>query len=212
MSMTKEREERIRMVALNRQTDLTVVLENVHDPHNIAAVLRTCDSVGIREVYMLNNTPELVKAQVIVGKNAASGARKWVKLHVYTDTAECFAALKEAGYTKMYGTHLSNDAVSLYEMNLIEPLALVFGNEREGITEKTLPYLDGNFVIPQVGMVKSLNISVACAVSLYEAYRQRLVKGHYNGKMMDDATFEEIQRDLVDRHERAYKGRSHEPI
>ena len=83
-------------------------------------------------------------------------------------------------YDKIYSTHLSKDAVSIYDLELTQSVALLFGNEHEGCTEEALSYSDGNFIIPQYGMVRSLNISVACAISLYEAQRQRLKAGRYN--------------------------------
>src|SRR6185436_18898253 len=82
-------------------------------------------------------------------------------------------------YKKIYTTHLSTDAVGLHELNLTEPVALVFGNEHSGVSDEIIAMADGNFIIPQVGIIKSLNISVACAVSLYEAYRQKMNAGHY---------------------------------
>src|SRR5204862_1991462 len=93
---------------------------------------------------------------------------------------ECFAALRKS-YSKIYTTHLSADAVSLHELNLTESVALVFGNEHSGVSEEIIAMADGNFIIPQVGIIKSLNISVACAVCLYEAFRQKNNAGHYEG-------------------------------
>ena len=90
------------------------------------------------------------------------------------------AAVKQK-YKNVFATHLGESAVSLYDLDLTEPVALVFGNEHDGVTEDCLRYCNGNFIIPQVGLVKSLNISVACAVSLYEAYRQKELKGMYDG-------------------------------
>ncbi len=176
--MTPERKAKINRVLNHRQPDLTVVLENVHDPHNIAAVMRTCDAVGIQEIYVLNNAITMHKK---FGKKSSASAAGWLTIHKYDDTAACMQALKQK-YAKIYATHLSESASSLYDLKLTEPVALVFGNEHGGITEECLSYCDGNFIIPQVGMVQSLNISVACAVSLYEAYRQREIAGYYSGQ------------------------------
>ncbi|HRH60539.1 MAG TPA: TrmH family RNA methyltransferase, partial [Chitinophagaceae bacterium] len=82
-------------------------------------------------------------------------------------------------YSKIFATHLSSDAKNLYEINFTENIALVFGNEHSGISEELLPLCHGNFIIPQAGIIQSLNISVACAVTLYEAYRQKKNAGHY---------------------------------
>lgn len=207
--MTEERMARIEKVALKRQQDLTVLLENVHDPHNIGAVLRTCDSVGIHEVFILNNDPNLVKNPVIIGKSTSSGARKWLDIHVFNDTEKCFNTIRKR-YGQIFGTHLETESKSLYDLDLSEPTALVFGNEHVGITEQSLKYLDGNFIIPQVGMVQSLNISVACAVTLYEAFRQREAKGAYLKENAQSDFYKNVKETLIKRHESRYKGRAHE--
>ena len=174
--MTPERTERLETVLSKRQPDLTVLLENVFDPHNISAVMRTCDAVGIQEIYILNHK---IPPHRKWGAKSSSSAAKWLTIHQFTDVAECFEALRK-NYQKIYTTHLSSDAVSLHELNLTESVALVFGNEHSGVCEEIIAMADGNFIIPQVGIIKSLNISVACAVSLYEAYRQKNNAGHYN--------------------------------
>lgn len=176
--MTPEREAKFRQVASRRQPNLTVILENVHDPHNIGAVLRTCDSVGIKEIFVLYSEPQLHRDRLELGKQSSSGARRWVDVHFYTNTAACFQHVQQH-YQKIWSTHLSEDSMDLYDLNLTESVALLFGNEHDGLSEEALQYSNGNFLIPQIGMVKSLNISVACAVTLYEAYRQRNQKGYY---------------------------------
>ncbi|MBS1772007.1 MAG: RNA methyltransferase [Bacteroidetes bacterium] len=177
--MTPERRERITYALNRRQPDLTVVMENVNDPHNIAAVMRTCDSVGIQDLYILNTSIAMHKK---FGKKSSASAAGWLTIHKYDNTETCMNAVRER-YKHIYATHLGESAVSLYELNLAQPVALVFGNEHAGITEECLKYCTGNFIIPQVGMVKSLNISVACAVTLYEAYRQREQAGLYKGEL-----------------------------
>lgn len=174
--MTPERKSRIDFVLNHRQPDLTVVLENVFDPHNISAVMRTCDAVGIQEIYVLNTKIPRHKKW---GARSSSSASKWLTIHQFEDMEACFRVLRSR-YQKIYTTHLSSDAVSLYDIDFAESIALVFGNEHAGISEEIRSLSDGNFLIPQVGMIRSLNISVACAVSLYEAYRQKQKAGHYN--------------------------------
>lgn len=174
--MTPERSKRLNSVLNKRQPDLTVVLENVFDPHNISAVMRTCDAVGIQDIYILNNK---IPPHRKWGDKSSSSAAKWLSIHQFTNADECFATLRK-NYQKIYTTHLSTDAVGLYELNLTESVALVFGNEHSGVSEEIIAMADGNFIIPQVGIIKSLNISVACAVSLYEAFRQKNNAGHYD--------------------------------
>lgn len=178
--MTQERSERLNNVLVKRQPDLTVVLENVFDPHNISAVMRTCDAVGIQDIYILNNK---IPPHRKWGDKSSSSAAKWLSIHQFTDAHECFATLRRK-YKKIYTTHLSTDAVGLYQLNLTESVALVFGNEHSGVSEEIIGMADGNFIIPQVGIIKSLNISVACAVSLYEAFRQKNNAGHYDASKL----------------------------
>lgn len=186
--MTPERKERLTNVLNKRQPGLAVVLENVSDPHNISAVMRTCDAVGVQDIYILNTAIPKYKK---FGKKSSSSASKWLSVHQYQDVDECFKVLRQK-YSKIYSTHLSEDAVSLYELDFLESTALVFGNEHGGLSESVLSKCDGNFIIPQVGIIKSLNISVACAVSLYEAFRQKNIAGHYKDPQLTKQQFEEL--------------------
>lgn len=167
--MTPEREQRLKNVLDRRQQDLTVVLENVFDPHNISAVMRTCDAVGIQEMHVLNTR---IGPHKKWGAKSSSSAAKWLTVRQHPDATACFLELRKK-YPLILTTHLSSSAISLYDIDFTKPLALVFGNEHDGVSEEIRDLADGNFVIPQVGMIRSLNISVACAVSLYEAFRQK---------------------------------------
>ncbi|MEO5966996.1 MAG: RNA methyltransferase [Ferruginibacter sp.] len=186
--MTPERIARLTNILSMRQPGLSVVLENVSDPHNISAVMRTCDAVGIQEIFILNTTIGKYKK---FGKKSSSSASKWLTINQFTDAAECFKILRSK-YDKIYSTHLSDDAISLHNLNLTESVALVFGNEHDGISKETLDLCDGNFIIPQVGIIKSLNISVACAVSLYEAYRQKEIAGHYKTPQLSSSQYNSL--------------------
>ena len=176
--MTPEREARILHVLNRRQPDLAIVMENISDPHNVFAVMRTCEAMGVQHVYVLNT---VVSKHKHFGTRSSSSAKGWLTIHEFDNTAACMSEVK-AKYGKLYATHLGVESKSLYDLDLTQSVALVFGNEHAGITEECLSYCDGNFIIPQVGMVQSLNISVACAITLYEAFRQRQVKGFYNGE------------------------------
>lgn len=174
------------MSVLNkRQSGITVVLENVFDPHNISAVMRTCDAVGVQEVYVLNTRIPRHKKW---GSKSSSSASKWLTIHQHSNAEECFAELREK-YSKILTTHLSSDAVSLHEIDFVPSIALVFGNEHEGVSAEIRALADGNFIIPQVGIIKSLNISVACAVTLYEAFRQKSLAGHYATRSLPEDQF-----------------------
>ena len=187
--MTPERTERLTNVLAKRQPELTIVLENVSDPHNISAVMRTCDAVGVQDVYILNTKIDLHE---MWSAKTSSSAAKWLTVHQFTNAEECFAAIRK-NFSKIYTTHLSTDAVDLYELDLTEPVALVFGNEHSGVSEEIIEMADGNFIIPQVGIIKSLNISVACAVSLYEAYRQKKIAGHFDNVKLTPTAFNDLK-------------------
>jgi tRNA (guanosine-2'-O-)-methyltransferase len=188
--MTPERQQRIENVLSKRQSDLTVVLENVFDPHNISAVMRSCDAVGIQEIFVL--TTKIPKHKKW-GARSSSSAAKWLTVHQYEDSKECFEHLRR-GYDQILTTHLSGDALSLYELDLTTRTALVFGNEHSGVSEEIREMADGNFMIPQVGMIRSLNISVACAVSVYEAYRQKEKAGHFTHQKIDIEQYRSISK------------------
>jgi tRNA (guanosine-2'-O-)-methyltransferase len=173
--MTPERQERLQSVLDKRQFNITVVLENVSDPHNISAVMRTCDAVGIQEIYVLNNK---IPRHRKWGSKSSSSAAKWLTVHQFDDLDNCVSTLRSR-YKKLYSTHLGKNSVDLYDLNLTEDVALIFGNEHSGVSEEMNHHADGNFIIPQVGIIRSLNISVACAVTIYEAYRQKNIVGHY---------------------------------
>ena len=183
--ITEARAEKLKVLVANRQQGLTVILENIFDPHNLGAVLRTCDSVGIAEVYALYTVESPDALKKIAGHKSSSGSKKWVDVHIFDNAEACFTAVRKK-YDKIYGTHLGADSVGLYDLELDKSVALLFGNEHRGMSEEALALVDGNFIIPQSGLTKSLNISVACAVSLYEAKRQRINAGLY-GSAFDES-------------------------
>jgi len=186
--MTPRRREKLISVLNKRQDDITIVLENVFDPHNISAVMRTCDAVGVQEVYILNTKIPRHKKW---GARSSSSAAKWLTIYQFDNAEECFSSLRKK-YSGILTTNLSSDALSLHSIDFTRSLALIFGNEHEGVSPEIRHMADGDFLIPQVGIIQSLNISVACAVTLYEAFRQKNLAGHYNRKKMDDVSFEEL--------------------
>ncbi|MEO6071186.1 MAG: RNA methyltransferase [Chitinophagaceae bacterium] len=189
--MTTDRINKITSVLSKRQTGLTVVLENVFDPHNISAVMRTCDAVGIQDMYVLNSVIPLPKKW---GFRSSSSANKWVTVHQYNDVAACFTALRKK-YDIILTTHLTEEAKSVYELDFTQKIALVFGNEHSGVSEEIRSLSDGNFLIPQVGMIRSLNISVACAVTLYEAYRQKVKNGDYENQKLGKEQYSTLSKE-----------------
>lgn len=186
--MTPERYQRLLQVLNKRQNNLAVVLENVFDPHNISAVMRSCDAVGIQDIYVLNSKIPRHKKW---GAKSSSSAAKWLTVHQFTDAGACITEIRRK-YGKILTTHLSSDAEEIYDIDLTGSVALVFGNEHAGVSDEIRALADGNFIIPQVGIIKSLNISVACAVTIYEAYRQKKRAGHYDQRNLPEAKFSSL--------------------
>ncbi len=183
---------RIRAVLSRRQPDLTVVLENIHDPHNVSAILRTCDAVGIDRVALLYTVEQFPR----IGKSSSASAWKWVGRDAYNSVDACFGAMRAKGF-RIFTTHLGADSSSLYESDLASPVALVFGNEHRGVSTEALAQADCNIVIPQQGMLQSLNVSVSCAVALYEAMRQRAAAGAYDTPKLPADEIERRVREIV---------------
>lgn len=177
--LTEERKEKLKDIVSKRQFDLTVVLENIHDAHNISAVLRSCDAVGIFEIYAIITDERIDLKKYEFHSKISSGSQKWVKIHIFKSVEKAIESIR-LKYKNILGTHLSTESISLYDIDFSNSTALVFGNEHAGLSEELLSYLDGNFIIPQFGMVQSLNISVACAVSVFEASRQKQVLNKYS--------------------------------
>lgn len=172
--MTVRRRERVWDVLGRRQPDLTVLAENVHKPHNLSAMLRSCDAVGIGTVHAVWPT-----GGVPTYNATSASAEKWVELIVHGDTSGAIAHLRSAGM-RVYAAHLSDAATDYREVDYSVPCAVVFGNEREGVSPKAAELADQHVIIPMLGMIQSLNVSVATAVILFEAQRQRLAAGLYD--------------------------------
>jgi tRNA (guanosine-2'-O-)-methyltransferase len=172
---TDKRVHKISSVINARQKSLRVVLENIHDPHNVSAIFRTCDAVGVSNVCLVYNVEKFPK----IGKKSSASAFKWVERVKYKSVAECYNKLHEEGFL-IYASALSEDSKKLYELDLTKKIAIVFGNEHRGISEDAVKLADEKFAIPMYGMVQSLNVSVAAAVVLYEALRERLTKNMYD--------------------------------
>ncbi|MFQ6070984.1 MAG: TrmH family RNA methyltransferase [Candidatus Aminicenantales bacterium] len=184
---TKRRIEKIKKVLSLRQPDLRVVLEEVVNTHNASAVARTCDAAGILYVDIISSTNEPFP----VNKAISTRAEKWLKFTTYTSPSECFTFLKKKGFV-IAATHLGDDAVPYTEVDYTQPLAVVFGNEAEGVSAETLHFADQRIKIPMLGMVQSLNVSVSVGIILYEAMKQRKEKGYYRKKRLSDKEFEEL--------------------
>ncbi|MBN1484830.1 MAG: RNA methyltransferase [Chloroflexia bacterium] len=173
--MSRRRYYRLLATLARRQPDLAVLLENLHDPYNVSAVLRTCDAVGVGAVHLLytqEEPPEL-------SRKVSSSAHKWLDLHWQPSPEQAYAALRQAGL-RIYATGLREDALPPHQVDWTQPCALVLGNENRGLSEAALAQADAVIYIPMRGMVQSVNVSVAAAMLLYEAQRQRQEAGFYD--------------------------------
>ncbi|GJQ63194.1 MAG: tRNA (guanosine(18)-2'-O)-methyltransferase [Melioribacteraceae bacterium] len=186
---SKVRLEKIKKAVYARQHDLMVVVENVHDRHNVSAIYRSCDAVGASRVSLLYYIEKMPKLSKVV----SSSATKWVETERFTEIDECYESLRKEGF-KIYASMLDENAKPLYDLDLTEKVALVMGNEHRGVSEEAAKKADATYYIPMMGMIQSLNVSVANAVSLYEAYRQRKNKGMYE----DNGLTEEENETVVD--------------
>lgn len=183
--MTRERYARVRRVLAARQTDLTVLMDNVHKPHNLAAVIRSCDAVGCLEVHSVLKEGKL--SQKIA---SGAGAKKWVRVIDHDSTPKAIAMLQERGF-RVYAANLSPRSVDYRALDLTQPTCFLLGQELKGVTPPALAAADGEVHIPMAGMVESLNVSVAAAIMLFEAKRQREAGESRAGVHLDD---EEIDR------------------
>ena len=181
--MTPERYRRLRAVLDKRQPDLTVLMENVHKPHNFSAILRTADAVGVFEAHAVNPT-----GGVPTFHDTSGGSEKWVYLRVHPDVEEAIAHLKGRGFT-VYAANLSERAVDYREVDYTRPSVVLLGAEKWGVSARAAELADADVIIPMMGMVQSLNVSVAAAVILFEAQRQRLEAGLYDRPRLDPETY-----------------------
>jgi tRNA (guanosine-2'-O-)-methyltransferase len=184
--MIPRRYERLKEVLSKRQPDLTVITEDVHKPHNLSAIIRTCDSVGILEVHAVNSNSTIPTYSPV-----AKGSEKWVNLRTHSNLENAIAQLQRKKF-KIYAAHLSDKAVDYRSIDYTKPTAILMGSERKGVSLSAKDLVDGHIIIPMLGMVESLNVSVAAAVILFEAQRQRLAAGMYDRVNLDREIFERV--------------------
>lgn len=172
--MNIERYQRIQTVLKARQPDLTLCLEEVHKPNNVSAIIRTADAVGLHKIHAV--WPD-EKMKTLA--HTSAGARNWVEVDTHESIKLAIDELKSQGM-QILVTHLSDSAVDFRQIDYTKPTAIILGGEKHGITEEALALADQDIIIPMVGMVQSLNVSVASALILFEAQRQREQAGMYN--------------------------------
>ena len=180
--MTPERVARLDAVLAKRQPDLTVYAENLHKPRNFSAMVRNCDAVGINEMHVTANTDE-----IRTHWKTSQGSEKWMHISAHNSSEETCAYLKSNGF-RLVAAHLSDEAVDYREIDYTQPIALVLGTELFGVSDTALSFVDQQISIPMMGVSQSLNVSVACAIVLYEAQRQRQAAGMYDHCRLDEET------------------------
>ncbi|VXD05454.1 tRNA (guanosine(18)-2'-O)-methyltransferase TrmH [Serratia oryzae] len=187
--MSPERYARICEMLATRQPDLTVCLEQVHKPHNVSAIIRTADAVGVHQVHAV-----WPSARMRTLVSSAAGSNSWVNVKTHPTIADAVAQMKSQGM-QVLATHLSTRAVDFRAVDYTRPTCVLLGQEKTGITEQALALADQDIIIPMIGMVQSLNVSVASALILYEAQRQRQNAGMYRRER--SALSEEEQQRLL---------------
>ncbi|MFT5674121.1 MAG: tRNA (guanosine-2'-O-)-methyltransferase [Paraglaciecola sp.] len=187
-NMSIERYQRIRTLLARRQPSLTVCMEEVHKPHNVSAVVRSCDAVGVHRVHAVWDKKTKLR------RSTAVGSQNWVYTDVHANIEDAISHLKQQNMQVLV-THLSEDAIDFREIDYTRPTAIILGQEKHGATGRAIELADKNIVIPMVGMVQSLNVSVAAALVLYEAQRQRQQAGMYDQQQLSE---EECQRMLFE--------------
>lgn len=190
--MNPERYQRIQQVLKARQTDLTLCLEEVHKPNNVSAVIRTADATGLHRIHAVWPNDKMRTLS-----HTSAGARNWVEVDTHDDIESAIGELKRQGMQVLV-THLSDSAVDFRDIDYTKPTAIILGSEKAGASETAKRLADQDIIIPMLGMVQSLNVSVASAVILYEAQRQRSAAGMYDNDV-SQVPADEIHRTLFER-------------
>lgn len=172
--MTPERQDTINRILDLRQPDLTVITESIIKERNLAAIVRTCDAVGVSKVHCVE-PPEGYRYY----RGTSASADKYVDIDLYEESITPIKQLKASGF-QIVAAHLSTNAVDYRDIDFTKPTALLMGTERSGVSEGAERQCDANIMIPMMGMVESFNVSVACAIILSEAQRQRQIAGFYS--------------------------------
>jgi tRNA (guanosine-2'-O-)-methyltransferase len=184
--MTAERFARLVEVLNLRQPDLTVVSDSVHKGQNLSAIVRTCDAVGIMDVHAA-----LDETSFRAHTGTTMGTHKWVQTHVYEDVSEPLQQLKSANF-QVVAADTAGQSVDYRAVDFTRPTALLLGAEKYGISDGASHFIDTRITVPMLGMVESFNVSVACAIILAEARRQREDAGFYQQRRLDDNRYQQL--------------------
>jgi tRNA (guanosine-2'-O-)-methyltransferase len=178
--LTRERMERIETVVAHRTQTVVTVIEGLINFGNVSAVMRSAEALGFYRFHIIESEATRFKNS----PRTSQGAEKWLDVEQWTSPAACATALKKQGYT-LVATHLDETSVAIDAIDFTRPTALIFGNEAEGVSADLLALADRHCIIPMAGFVQSFNISVAAAVALYHAYRDRMGRQGFHGDLSD---------------------------
>lgn len=195
---TPERLSKVTNACLQRRKGI-VVLEDIHDKHNVEAVFRSCDAFGIQMIYIIFEKERPFDPRM-VGRNSSSSANKWIDFKIFSKIEEAYAELNLAGY-KTYATALTENAQSIYETSFIEhdKVAFVLGNENRGLSQRAIQGADCCIIIPMLGMIQSLNLSVTASICMFELNRQRLSSTKFDEFLMPISSRETLIQDFLAR-------------
>ena len=183
--VVETRMNRLLEVLRHRQPDLRVFMERVVNHHNVSAILRTSDAVGVLHVHYFH------EEGLPINEAVTCGAHQWLFLHREEDVAQGLRRLKAQGF-QIVATGLLPKTIHFRQVDYTRPTVIVVGHELEGISQEVQELADCIVKIPMYGMVQSLNVSVATAVVLYEAERQRIEAGFYATPRLSEEEIEEI--------------------
>lgn len=190
------RRERVAQVVAHRTRTLVVVLDRLQDPFNMAAVLRTCEAMGVQEVHVIDHPEHPFKP----AHRISQGCDKWLDLFRYRAPADAVMALRARGF-ELWASAVREGGKSLYQLDFGGKRALVFGNERFGVTDEMLDSADGTFWVPMHGFTQSLNVSAAVSASVSWAMGWRVLRGAEGGDLSEQEAAELTRRF----HERSVK-------
>ena len=206
---TERRLERIDHSLLRKQPTLQVMLDNVHSSQNLSAIIRSCDAVGVLDIYYSTKENESLR----IHKTITQGAHRWThRYRINYDHKVNFLKQKKAQGFQVVVTHLEERAVSFRQIDYTKPTLLVMGNEKDGVSAEIVEMADEVIIIPMQGMVQSLNVSVATALILYEAERQLENAGRYDTPLLSEEKREEIKSAWVYRDTIARKSKGLIPL
>ena len=191
---TEARKARIREILAGRQKDLTLVVDNIWDPHNVSAVLRSCDAFGLFKVH-LYYTREVFPD---LGKKSSGSAKKWVDQVPHQDARAMLGELRGQGF-QVLRTGFSETARPLHRWDMTKPTAVILSNEHDGASPELVDLVPDELYIPMRGMVQSFNVSVAAAIILHEACRQRMDAPEPEGRYLTSEEIEALAPDWEQR-------------